>query len=73
MIWATYLHPWLHTPFARGAFGGLITAVVVDVQAFKKFQSWHDAAEYGWSLATFRWAQGFLLGGLGATLFAGVV
>lgn len=72
-MWTTSLHLFLHTPFARGAFGGLLTAAVVDIQAFKHFQSWHDAAEYGWGVATFRWVQGFILGGLGATLFAGVV
>lgn len=52
----------LHNPIVLAALGGWATAATVDWQAFKKFQSWHDLAEFGWGTATFRWVQGIVLG-----------
>jgi len=41
---------------------GILSAARVDFDAFKKWNKWRDARDYDWSLATFRWAQGALIG-----------
>lgn len=71
-VWLALITFW-HSAFMVGGMSGLIPAAAIDYQAFKKFQSFHDLAEYGWSLAIFRWFQGFLMGGLAATIFKGLV
>lgn len=68
---------WLHSTrahqIAAGAIAGLVTAIEADLDAFRAWQSWHDAAVYDWRTASFRWAKGIVIGalsglGLGAAL-----
>lgn len=56
----------LHNSVVRGALVGALGAAYVDIAAFRKWQSFHDAAEYGWGLASWRWFQGAVLGALSA-------
>ena len=49
-----------------GAFGGWMTAVKVDYNAFKSFKSFNDATKYNWGVALWRWFQGAVIGGVGA-------
>ena len=56
---------WLiHTPAVVGAVTGLMTAAWADYVAFRSWKSWHDIVTYSWSLATFRWFQGAVVGAL---------
>jgi hypothetical protein len=48
----------------QGMVSGTITAAIVDVGAFRGWKSWDDAVTYNWSLASFRWAQGAIIGAL---------
>lgn len=50
-----------------GILIGIATAVKVDWDAFRGFKSFHDAAEYNWSLTLWRALQGALVGFFGAT------
>lgn len=51
-----------HSPAGIGLITGLGSAMWTDLQAFRAWKDWHDAATYGWGTATFRWAQGASLG-----------
>ena len=53
-------------PVTRGAIAGILTAAAVDIQAFRAFKSWEEAATYGWGIAAFRWFQGAVIGALAA-------
>jgi hypothetical protein len=60
-----------HNPIVQGAIQGVLAAAVVDFSAFRKWQSFHDAATYDWGTAAWRWFQGAVVGaaaaaGLGA-------
>ncbi len=48
----------------RGVISGTVTAAIVDVGAFRGWKSWDDALTYNWGLASFRWFQGAIIGGL---------
>jgi hypothetical protein len=70
---------WLHSARAHqvlaGAITGLLTAAEADFDAFRRWQSWGDAAAYDWKRATFRWCKGLVIGaasglGLGAVFGA---
>lgn len=54
-------HPVLWSAIV-GAGGGIAVAAKADREAFKTWQSFHDAAVYRWDLATWRWFQGAVLG-----------
>lgn len=56
----------LHSPLTKGAASGLLSAASTDFLAFKSWKSFHDAAEYQWGTAFWRWLQGAVLGGVGA-------
>lgn len=55
-------------PIVRGVLIGMFTAAVVDFQAFRSWQSWNDAARYGWGVAAWRWLVGGMVGLLGSLL-----
>lgn len=59
-------HMALHLPFIQGGIAGLAVAAAVDLQAFRSWKSWDDIHRYDWNVASFRWAQGFAIGALGA-------
>lgn len=50
-----------------GALGGFAGAVDTDLQAFKAWHDWHDAAIYDWRTASFRWVRGIIVGALTAS------
>lgn len=55
----------VHPVFAKvlyGALTGLASGAHVDLQAFLKWKSFNDAAQYGWSVALWRWVQGAAVG-----------
>lgn len=56
----------LHNSVVRGALTMALGAAYVDIAAFRKWQSVHEALEYNWSLAAWRWFQGAVLGALAA-------
>lgn len=62
------VHAFYHTAMAippvQMGVGGAVSAALVDFAAFKKFQSWHDAAVYDWGTASFRWFSGFAIAAL---------
>jgi hypothetical protein len=62
----------LHSAFATGAVSGLLSAAAVDFSAFRAWKSFKEAATYDWGIAAWRWAQGFVAGGLAATVFRAV-
>jgi hypothetical protein len=58
--------------FVTGAVSGLVAAAAVDFAAFRAWKSLEEATTYNWGVATWRWVQGFVGGGLGATIFRGI-
>lgn len=56
----------LHSPLAKGAASGALAAFTTDLLAFRKWTSFHDAVEYDWSIALFRWCQGAFFGAIAA-------
>jgi hypothetical protein len=54
----------LHSAAAKGALSGALAAAVVDFHAFTTWKSFHDAATYNWSTASWRWLQGAITGAL---------
>ena len=56
----------LSNPIVHGALLGWATAAKIDYDAFKRWQNWHDAAEYGWGVATWRWVKGAAIGAVGS-------
>jgi hypothetical protein len=56
----------LALPVVKGALAGALAAAVVDFQAFRAWQSWHDIVDYRWSTASFRWLQGAIVGAVTA-------
>jgi hypothetical protein len=71
-MWPSILW-FLRTPFGAGIISGLIASVSVDYAAFRSWRSWHDFAVYSWGIATFRWFQGAIVGGLTGIGYAAVV
>lgn len=59
----------MQSAFMTGAVAGLVSAAVVDFAAFRSWKSMEEAAAYAWGVAAWRWAQGFIGGGLAATVF----
>jgi len=47
----------------KGAAGGALAAAWIDIAAFRKWQDWNEFMTYKWGLATWRWFQGFVIGG----------
>ncbi len=46
----------------HGALVGLLSAVWVDYRIFKRWTKWEDAMTYDWSIASFRWVHGAIVG-----------
>lgn len=60
----------LDHPAVKGALAGIVAAAAVDIDAFRKFESFEQAKAYKWDRALFRWIQGAIAGaiaGLGLT------
>lgn len=55
--------------FVTGAVSGILAAAAVDFGAFRSWKNFDQARTYDWGLAAWRWFQGFVGGGLGATVF----
>lgn len=60
-------------PVVRGAITGLISAVMVDYGAFRKWQSFDEAKTYDWRVAAWRWVQGLVAGAVSAAGLDAVV
>lgn len=58
------MHAALHSPIGLAMLSGAATAARVDYASFRSWQSWHDLATYSWSVASWRWVQGAIIGGL---------
>lgn len=54
----------------HGALIGFLAAARVDYMAFQSWKSVHDAADYNWSTAALRWAQGAAAGLVAAVVMA---
>jgi len=54
----------LHSAAVHGALIGWAAAAAVDLDAFRKWQKFHDLVEYDWNTAIFRWLKGAALGAL---------
>lgn len=52
----------LHHPYVQGAITGVVSAAVVDFAAFRSWKSFHEAHEYDWYTALWRWTQGAVVG-----------
>lgn len=63
----------LHSPVGIGALAGLLAAMRIDYDAFRAWDEWQDFRSYRWGLATFRWAQGAVIGAVSALGFAAVL
>lgn len=50
-----------------GALSGWAAAARTDYTAFRSFQSLHDAMQYQWGIAMWRWFQGAVTGALGGS------
>lgn len=55
----------LHHPLTYAVIASVVTAIDADIQAFKAFQTFEDAAKYRWSVFAFRVCRGAVLGLLG--------
>ena len=58
--------------FVTGAVSGVVAAAAVDFAAFRSWKSFSEATAYRWGLAAWRWFQGFVGGGLAASVFRGI-
>lgn len=56
----------LHSHILNGAISGALAAASVDINAFRQWKSFDDAAAYDWKKALFRWVQGAIVGALSA-------
>ncbi len=56
----------LQNPIVKGAISGTLAAASVDINAFRQWKSFDDAAAYDWKKAIFRWVQGAIVGALSA-------
>jgi uncharacterized membrane protein len=63
----------VHSPIVVAALAGFISAASVDFTAFKKWQSWQEGLQYNWSLATWRWVQGVIIGAVTGAGFGVVI
>jgi len=57
---------YLTHPIVNGAMAGFVSAALIDVAAFRKWSNVDEALAYQWKIALWRWAQGFVYGGLTA-------
>ena len=60
------LTTFLHNPIVHGAISGLVVAGGVDLHAFRRWKTAHEAVTYDWATALLRWAQGAVGGALTA-------
>ena len=60
------LHAILTSRITAGALSGLLSGAAGDFMAFRAWKNWHDAVEYDWSTASWRWVQGAVIGAVTA-------
>lgn len=51
---------------AVAAGAGALAAASTDIASFRTWKNWDALLTYDWKLASFRWFQGAVLGGLAA-------
>lgn len=73
MQYLTMAHALLHSPVGIGAVAGLLAAARIDYEAFQTWDEWRDFQTYSWSLASFRWVKGAVIGAVSAYGFAAVL
>ena len=56
----------LSNPIVIGAWGGFVTAAMVDYQAFRAWKTAREATQYDWGVALWRWFQGAVGGAVAA-------
>ena len=64
---------WLAIPLVQAAIAGALAAASVDLAAFRSWKTWGDVQHYNWTIASFRWFQGAVVGaisGLGLSALA---
>jgi hypothetical protein len=62
----------LNSHLTQGAISGALAAASVDINAFRQWKSFDDAAAYDWKKAAFRWMQGAIVGFLAAAGLGGI-
>lgn len=45
-----------------GAIGGFLVALRADYEAFKAWTCWNDILKFDWSIASFRYIKGAIIG-----------
>lgn len=60
------MHDILAHPYVAGALSGVLTAALIDYQAFRSWKSFQEAMAYDWGKASFRWLQGAVAGVIAA-------
>ena len=62
----------LHSSVLHSALIGAVAAAGVDYHAFLTWKSFGDVKSYQWSVASFRWLQGAIIGALTTASIAGI-
>lgn len=60
------MHLVLQSPIAKGFMSGAGAAALIDFNAFRTWNTWHDLQVYNWGVASFRWLQGGVVGAVTA-------
>jgi hypothetical protein len=59
------MHEFLTVPFVHGALIGLASAIGIDLAILKSAHTWSEfIGQYDWRIASFRYVQGIVFGGL---------
>ena len=56
----------LHNRITQAALAGLLSAALIDFNAFRTWKTFHDVSTYQWRTAVFRWVQGAVVGAVAA-------
>lgn len=59
-------------PILQDAAMGALAAASIDYVAFRKWQTWSEAKEYQWGIASWRWFQGAVVAVIGSTSWTGL-
>lgn len=66
------MHDLITNKFIAGALAGVVSAALVDYQAFRLWKSFAEATQYAWGTAAWRWLQGAVAGAVTAAGIAGI-
>ncbi len=58
---------------AVGALGGLLVAIRADSESFRAWKCWADVGHFDWSIASFRYIKGAVIGALTFAGFGAMV